>query len=61
MRDWILNETRVEGDEIVMPFDAPEKIAQLQAAVEGVIRGKADTVKYALVSLFAKGHLLIEE
>ena len=61
MRDWILNETRVEGDEIVMPFDAPEKIAHLQAAVESVIRGKAETVKYALVSLFAKGHLLIED
>ena len=61
MRDWILNETRVEGEEIVLPFDAPAKIAELQAAVERVIRGKADTVKYALVSLFAKGHLLIED
>ena len=61
MRDWILNETRVEGDEIVMPFDAPAKIAELQTAVESVIRGKAETVKFALVSLFAKGHLLIED
>ncbi|HTH36339.1 MAG TPA: MoxR family ATPase [Pyrinomonadaceae bacterium] len=61
MRDWILNETRVEGEEMVLRFDAPAKIADLQRAVETVIRGKADTVKFALVSLFAKGHLLIED
>ncbi len=61
MRDWILNDTRVNGDEIVLQFDAAAKIAELQAAVETVIRGKADTVKFALVALFAKGHLLIED
>ncbi len=61
MRDWILNETRVEGEEMDLRFDAPAKIADLQRAVETVIRGKADTVKFALVSLFAKGHLLIED
>src|SRR5215204_4794203 len=61
MRDWILNETRVESEEMVLRFDAPAKIAELQRAVETVIRGKAETVKFALVSLFAKGHLLIED
>src|SRR5687768_8132705 len=61
MRDWILNETRAPADDIVLRFDAPAKIAELQAAVETVIRGKADTVKFALVALFAKGHLLIED
>src|SRR5687767_1334293 len=61
MRDWILNETRAPADDIVLRFDAPAKIAELQAAVETVIRGKADTVKFALVALFAKGHLLIKD
>ncbi|HEX6124064.1 MAG TPA: MoxR family ATPase [Pyrinomonadaceae bacterium] len=41
--------------------DASAKIRQLQEAVESVIRGKSETVKYALVALFAKGHLLIED
>ncbi len=61
MRDWIINETLVPAEDVVLHFDAPDKIAKLQAAVEGVIRGKADTVKFALVALFAKGHLLIED
>jgi len=61
MRDWIVNETAVRAEGVARPFDAAERIADLQAAVESVIRGKADTVKYALVALFAKGHLLIED
>ncbi len=42
-------------------IDASAKIHELQNAVERVIRGKSETVKYALVALFAKGHLLIED
>lgn len=61
MRDWILNDTRVRTEDVILRFDAPAKIAELQSAVESVIRGKAETVKYALVALFAKGHLLIED
>ena len=61
MRDWIVNETRAETNAPVLGFDAAARIAELQAAVEGVIRGKADAVKFALVALFAKGHLLIED
>ncbi len=61
MRDWIVNETRVQTEELVLEFDPAAKIAELQSAVEGVIRGKSETVKYALVALFAKGHLLIED
>ena len=61
MRDWIVNETRAETNAPVLGFDAAARIAELQAAVEGVIRGKSDTVKFALVALFAKGHLLIED
>lgn len=61
MRDWIVNETRVQAEDIMLHFDPATKIAELQAAVESVIRGKSDTVKYALVALFGKGHLLIED
>jgi len=61
MRDWIVSETRTRNDKILPGFDASSKIAELQAAVETVIRGKTETVKFALVALFAKGHLLIED
>ena len=42
-------------------FDAAEKIRNLQTAVERVIRGKSETVKFTLVALLARGHLLIED
>ncbi len=61
MRDWIVNETREQTEDLVLHFDPAAKIAELQSAVESVIRGKPETVKYALVALFAKGHLLIED
>ncbi|NOT48702.1 MAG: MoxR family ATPase [Acidobacteria bacterium] len=61
MRDWIVNETRVQTEDILLHFDPAEKIAELQRAIESVIRGKSETVKYALVALFGKGHLLIED
>ena len=62
MRDWIETGTEVsEMPETVRGIDAAAKIAELQAAVEAVIRGKSETVKYALVTLFAGGHLLIED
>ena len=38
-----------------------EKIELLQKAVEGVIRGKAEAVRLALVTLLAGGHLLVED
>jgi MoxR-like ATPase len=41
--------------------EAAEKIALLRASIEGVIRGKSDVVELALVTLFAGGHLLIED
>lgn len=44
-----------------MRVDAVGRIAELQRAVENVIRGKSETVKLALVALLAKGHLLIED
>jgi MoxR-like ATPase len=60
MRDWILNR-EVRDEAAILTVDAAAKVRELQAAIETVIRGKSDTVKYALVSLFAGGHLLIED
>ena len=61
MRDWIIDKTEMRVASAGVAVDALAKIRELQEAVEGVIRGKAETVKYALVALFAKGHLLIED
>src|ERR1700757_1129177 len=36
------------------------KAAELETALRRVIRGKDDVVRLALVSIFARGHLLIE-
>ncbi len=59
MRDWITTET--EPQPANFTFDATSKISQLQSAIERVIKGKSETVKFALVALLAKGHLLIED
>ena len=40
---------------------AAEKIGELQAAVETVIKGKPETVRLCLVALLAGGHLLVED
>ena len=62
MRDWITTETETAARLVQqVEFNAAGKIADLQAAIESVIRGKSETVKLSLVSLFAKGHLLIED
>jgi MoxR-like ATPase len=39
---------------------AIHRAAQLESALRKVIRGKDDVVRLALVSIFARGHLLIE-
>ena len=61
MRDWIVSESTQRNESITLNFDAAAKIAELQAAIERVIRGKSETVKFALIALLAKGHLLIED
>ncbi|MEO6655198.1 MAG: MoxR family ATPase [Pyrinomonadaceae bacterium] len=61
MRDWIVSETQATGENIALDFDPAAKVAELQAAIERVIRGKSETVKFALIALLAKGHLLIED
>lgn len=61
MRDWILKEAGTLSTPADSRFDAPARIAELQAAIERVIRGKSETVKFALIALLARGHLLIED
>lgn len=61
MRDWITAETATAETRAVPRTDAADKIKELQRTIETVIRGKSETVKYALVTLFARGHLLIED
>lgn len=61
MRDWIVTETEPAAERIILQANAADKIRELQTAVEGVIRGKSETVKFALIALLAKGHLLIED
>lgn len=60
MRDWLLDKTEPAAAARGRNIDA-SRLSDLQSAVESVIRGKAETVKFALVALLAKGHLLIED
>lgn len=61
MRDWITTETETAGSGRLGDSRAAERIDALRSVIEGVIRGKPETVKLALVALFARGHLLIED
>ena len=40
---------------------AVEKVNELQAAIERVIKGKSEAVRLAIVTLIAGGHLLVED
>jgi MoxR-like ATPase len=44
----------------LVPADV-ERIHELRRSIEGVIRGKTEVVELTLVTLFAQGHLLIED
>jgi MoxR-like ATPase len=44
-----------------MTTEAANQIAQLQASIGRVIRGKDEVIRLSLVALLAKGHLLIED
>jgi len=61
MRDWILKETASSPIATERAADAASRIGGLQSAIERVIRGKSETVKFALIALLARGHLLIED
>jgi MoxR-like ATPase len=41
--------------------ESAESLARVRESIESVIRGKAEVVQFALVTLFARGHLLIED
>lgn len=41
--------------------DAVERVERLQRAIETVIKGKAEAVRLAIVTLIAGGHLLVED
>jgi len=58
MRDWIVSESQTV---VPLTFNPAEKIKTLQTAIEQVIKGKSETVKLALVTMIARGHLLIED
>src|SRR5215470_1474681 len=61
MRDWITASTTGVERELEVAEGLEARIGELQAAIERVIRGKSETVKFALIALFARGHLLIED
>lgn len=69
MRDWTTTvNAPPTGSEITSPtraVNSPENSVQilqkLQNAIETVVRGKAETVKLAIVALLSKGHVLIED
>jgi MoxR-like ATPase len=62
MRDWITVATETaEADRANGHDGRAGRISELQRTIENVIRGKSETVKLALVALFARGHLLIED
>jgi MoxR-like ATPase len=52
-------ETKIELENLADTFAEP--IARLERAVQSAIRGKDEAVRLALVTLFARGHLLIED
>ncbi len=41
--------------------ESAELLARVRDSIESVIRGKPEVVQFALVTLFARGHLLIED
>jgi len=50
-------ETTYHADVIV----SAERVRQLQASVEKIIKGKTEVVELAIVTLLSRGHLLIED
>src|SRR5688500_9579410 len=61
MRDWITVATRSTEADRTNGLEHSGRISELQRTIENVIRGKSETVKLALVALFARVHLLIED
>jgi len=62
IRNWITSESGTAASGTIEPdTGSAAKIGELQTAIERVIKGKSETVKFALIALLAKGHLLIED
>jgi MoxR-like ATPase len=62
IRNWLTSESGIAASGKIEPeTGSAAKIGELQAAIERVIKGKSETVKFALIALLAKGHLLIED
>jgi MoxR-like ATPase len=38
-----------------------ELVARLEQSIQSVIRGKDEVIRLALVTLFARGHLLVDD
>ena len=51
----------INGTAAELSAEAVEKVNRLQRAIETVIKGKPESVRLAIVTLIAGGHLLIED
>jgi MoxR-like ATPase len=51
----------IQRDGALVAADAVERVERLQRAIETVIKGKAEAVRLAIVTLIAGGHLLVED
>ena len=60
MRDWIASRSP-KPFAVVADNSGSQKLAQVCDAVGGVIRGKPENIRQALVAIIAGGHLLIED
>ncbi|NNE99242.1 MAG: MoxR family ATPase [Pyrinomonadaceae bacterium] len=61
MRDFISTKNKTASESASLHDHAPDKIARLQETIGRVIKGKSEIVKLSLVTLIARGHLLIED
>jgi MoxR-like ATPase len=55
------NVESIEGRSAALTARAVETVERLQQAIETVIKGKAEAVRLAIVTLLAGGHLLVED
>src|ERR1051326_4708912 len=56
-----MTSTEVKTESEILASESAAPMARLEHAVQSVIRGKDEAVRLALVALFARGHLLIED
>jgi MoxR-like ATPase len=62
LHDTIVRMAQLESTGVVAGIREPDlRIGRLQDAIEGVVRGKPEAIKLAVVCLLAEGHLLIED